>query len=602
VTAARGESGPVLAIDLGTSTTVAVLRHADGRTDPVLVDGLPLMPSAVYCDPQQGLLTGQDAVRSARRDPSRFEPNPKRRIDDGVALLGRDEVPVVDLLAALLNRVAGEARRTLGADTDQVVLTHPAGWGSVRRATLTAAAERAGLDRPALVAEPVSAAVHFTNVVAKAVPEGAALAVYDLGAGTFDVSVVVAERGGFRPVGDGGVPDCGGLDIDAALVEHVGAWARQGCPEAWERLVAPRTAEDRRARRLLWDDIRGAKEMLSRSAVAHIHVPLGRAGAGADEVHLTRQELEDLAEPLLARTVSATTAVLHEAGVGEPRRPLAGVFLVGGASRMPLVARLLHRRLGIAPTVVEQPELAVVTGAVGALAPPTPAGSSAAPPPPAEPLTELPPAAGRRRRWLPAAVIAGALAAVVGAAGAAFATGLVPGGDPPYETAPAYTKEELRAYIATRHEFFTDVSGDVTGGESSARTEVNAQLRSIKPERIDAAVDECVYLSQDAGGVSGSALEPYADAVSDGVTSEIGCTLSGADSGVVFLARHHTKPEARQTTVAYERAAGDTESLTADGEFHRVDVSVTEGRKQFGVSHYYSSDSAYTLDLVYANG
>src|SRR5437762_3849586 len=134
-------SGFALGVDFGTSNTVAVLRSSDGRARSLLVDGSPLLPSAVYADPGGSLLVGRDAIHSARLDPARFEPNPKRRIDDHSVLLGDRELPVVDLVAAVLVRIAEEARRTTGgAVPDPVTMTCPAGWGPTRRGLLCAAA------------------------------------------------------------------------------------------------------------------------------------------------------------------------------------------------------------------------------------------------------------------------------------------------------------------------------------------------------------------------------------------------------------------------------------------------------------------------------
>ncbi|OLE24172.1 MAG: hypothetical protein AUG44_19970 [Actinobacteria bacterium 13_1_20CM_3_71_11] len=86
-------TGVAVGIDLGTTNTVAVLRAADGRRRPVLFDGQSLMPSAVYLDPGGYLIAGRDAERLAVVDPSRFEPNPKRRIDEAAILLGDRERP-----------------------------------------------------------------------------------------------------------------------------------------------------------------------------------------------------------------------------------------------------------------------------------------------------------------------------------------------------------------------------------------------------------------------------------------------------------------------------------------------------------------------------
>lgn len=345
-----GPKRHALGVDFGTSNTVAVARWPDGRARPILVDGSPLLPSAVYAEPGGDLNVGRDAVHSARLDPARFEPNPKRRIDDGTVLLGDQELPVVDLIAAVLARVAEEWHRAVGPVRPETTLTCPATWGAARRTLLAEAAARAGLEGARLVAEPVAAATYFAEVLGRDVPIGSVVVVHDFGAGTFDASVVARTGSGFEVMAVDGRDDIGGLDIDAAIVEHLRT-------DEWQRLLEPSTVEERRARRQLWDDVRIAKERLSRAQSADFVVPLLDT-----EVHLTRDELEKLARPVLDQTVRITKNLLRWADLPEGR--LAGVFLVGGASRIPLVATLLHRELGEAPVVIEQPELVVAEGSI----------------------------------------------------------------------------------------------------------------------------------------------------------------------------------------------------------------------------------------------
>ena len=202
----------------------------DGRVRPLLFDGSPLLPSAVYAEPDGALVVGRDAVHSARLDPARFEPNPKRRIDDGSVLLGDREVPVADLVAAVLARVAEEWRRAYGDASPRLTLTCPAAWGATRRGLLADAADRAGLGAGRLVAEPVAAATYFAEVLGRDVPIGAAVVVYDFGAGTFDASVVVRRAAGFEVVAVDGRADIGGLDVDAALVAHLAQTVRAARP------------------------------------------------------------------------------------------------------------------------------------------------------------------------------------------------------------------------------------------------------------------------------------------------------------------------------------------------------------------------------------
>src|SRR5918911_629076 len=142
-----------LGVDFGTSNTVAVVRWPDGRSRALLFDGSPLLPSAVYAEPSGTIIVGRDAVHSARLEPARFEPNPKRRIDEGAVLLGDREVPVVQLIAAVPGRVRDEFHRTVGGSARDVTIPCPAAWGATRRLVLADAAAAAGLGRIRLVAE-----------------------------------------------------------------------------------------------------------------------------------------------------------------------------------------------------------------------------------------------------------------------------------------------------------------------------------------------------------------------------------------------------------------------------------------------------------------
>src|SRR6266545_3460722 len=305
-----------LAIDLGTSHTVAVVRRDDQPPRTLLFDGSPVLPSGVFAASDGALHTGRDAERLAQGEPERFEPHPKRRVDEAAVLLGGSEVPTPALLAVVLRRVAQEA------------------WQA---------------------------------------------------------------------------------DIDAALVGHLGQLVALRDPATWHRLTNPRDTVDIRERRAFWADVRAAKEMLSRTASAPVHLP-----RSPEAIHLTREELERVAGPLIDRAVDETRRLLQRSSIG--RAELAGVFLVGGSSRIPLVASRLHTRLGVAPTVPEQPELPVAHGALlttGRIAPVPPApdspreewgvahdGSPAWPPV----STPAPERATRGRRRLLAGVVAGLLA------------------------------------------------------------------------------------------------------------------------------------------------------------------------------------------------
>jgi actin-like ATPase involved in cell morphogenesis len=327
-----------------------MLRRPDGRVTPLLFDGTPVLPSAVFASTDGTLSVGGDAVHHGRHRPDGLEPNPKRRIDEGTVLLGSSAYPLADVVGAVLRRVGHEATRVAGQRPDVLVLSHPAGWGPVRRLTLSDAAAAGGLPAPAFVAEPVAAALYFTSVLGGAVPAGTALIVYDFGAGTFDVTVLGAGES-FEVLGSDGLDDVGGLDIDAALI----GWLRPRYDAAaWERLTRPATVEDRRLRHDLCREARVTKEMLSRSPAVLMRPPLLDG-----EIPLTLEEFEGIVQPLVDRTVRTTLGLARYCEVAAPR-----VLLVGGSSRIPLVATALHRAFGLPPTVTEQPETVVAEGCV----------------------------------------------------------------------------------------------------------------------------------------------------------------------------------------------------------------------------------------------
>ncbi|MEQ0562993.1 type VII secretion-associated protein [Amycolatopsis sp. NEAU-NG30] len=373
-----------VAVDFGTSSTCVVASVNGREPQVVVIDGQPLMSSAVYAAADGTLFVGQEAERQAAVDPSRYEPNPKRRIDEGELLLGENVLRVTDVVHAVLGRAVSEARRLAGdAEVDLLVLTHPADWGAIRTRLLRQAA--GGLAREvALVPEPVAAAVYHAATFAPQDVKndrtvefsgrpGDALAVLDLGGGTVDVSVVRRlppdaardragrpQRGGFQVLATRGDPGFGGADIDQALLEHVGSLVSAADPEAWRQLVEGRELVDRRRRRVLRQDVRGAKETLSRHAYTDVPMPPPFADA-----HVTREDLERLIANPLGRAVELTVAAIGDAGL-RPKQ-LTAIFLVGGSSRIPMISRLVHERTGVVPTSLDQPETVVARGALRAV-------------------------------------------------------------------------------------------------------------------------------------------------------------------------------------------------------------------------------------------
>ncbi len=350
-----------LGVDFGTSNTVAALTADDAPARALAINGHPWMPSAVCLDEDNRLTVGIEAERLGRHLPEKFEPNPKRRIDEGDLMLGLKLVRVVDALTAVLTQVAAEARRQLGGRLpDHVCLTHPAQWGPVRQQSLRVAAQQAGLAATALdirlIPEPVAAATHYLTRAGRRLAPGKVLAVYDLGGGTFDVALVGGGDDGLYVLASAGLPDLGGVDFDQSVLEHLGRYLEESDQQRWRSLIEAKTAGDRRALRALRADVRAAKELLSQTSQVDIPLP-----DPLPDALLTRREFEKIIRPSIDRTVDILTATLEQAGVAPSA--LAGVYLVGGSSRIPLIAKVISERLGIIPVAFDQPETVVALGA-----------------------------------------------------------------------------------------------------------------------------------------------------------------------------------------------------------------------------------------------
>lgn len=368
----------VLVIDFGTTNTVAVLgvdvaRGAEPR--PVTVDGAPWIPSAVYARTGgDELVVGQDAVLLGRSEQAaaRFERRPKARMSDGELLLGNTVVPVSGAVHAVLERVVHAARIQAGRPVDELVLTHPADWGQVRIGVLLSAAQ--GLaPRVSTVAEPVGAAA------GQDLSLGQTLLVVDFGGGTCDVAAVRREETGLAVLSCAGLPELGGDDLDQRIVDHL--LAASGQPPG-------RTA---RARLAMLEAARAGKELLSRHKQAEVALPDHSA------VGLTRTEFDAMIAEDVEQIVRLAGDVVRQAGGAVDR-----VLLVGGASRVPLLASRVAEAVGKAAQVDPEPETAVARGAMTLIATRPPVEESR---PAAVAPVAVPPAPRRRRAPAIAALV-----------------------------------------------------------------------------------------------------------------------------------------------------------------------------------------------------
>jgi actin-like ATPase involved in cell morphogenesis len=382
----------VLGIDLGTSrTAAAVCRDGHAETVP-LSDHAATMPSMVFVRDDQSLLVGEAARRRGPDDPTRLAREFKRRFGDTAPfVLGPTTMTAEQLTATLLRHVVAFVTTREGGPPHAVVVAHPANWGTYRRKLLRTEVSNAGLPTAQLISEPDAAAVHYASGQRMAV--GDVIAVYDLGGGTFDATVLRRTANGFQQVGEPkGIERLGGIDFDEAMFQHV--------LQAAEIDTSSLGDADLPALLRLRDDCRQAKETLSDDDRATVNVNVGGVNRS---VVVRRSEFEQMIRPSITDSVHCVRTAIVDSGV--PIEQVSAVLMVGGSSRIPLARHLLQTELGRPVVLISHPKESVALGAArigagvagtapaGATAPAVPAVPPVAPPVPPVAPPVAPPAA-----------------------------------------------------------------------------------------------------------------------------------------------------------------------------------------------------------------
>ena len=210
-----------LGVDLGTTYTAAAL-NLDGRVEMLsLGNRATQIASVLYVKVDGTMLIGEPAEHRGAADPTRLAREFKRRIGGVVPIIiGGSPYSPQALLAKVLGWVVEVATQQQGEPPEHVCVTYPANWGPFKHEILEQVLKLAGLRGASTCTEPEAAAIAYAS--RDRVPEGAKLAVYDLGGGTFDAAVLVRDGIGFRLIGNpDGVEHLGGIDFDAAVLQHV---------------------------------------------------------------------------------------------------------------------------------------------------------------------------------------------------------------------------------------------------------------------------------------------------------------------------------------------------------------------------------------------
>ena len=344
-----------LGVDLGTAYSSAAVGSQGKARMVALGNRSAVLPSVVFVREGGAVLVGEAADRRGMAEPARVAREFKRRFGDPVPFdLGGTELRAEQLMAIMFQAIFEATVAKEGERPDLIALTHPATWGQHKRTALRQAMADLDLDLPPvmLVTEPEAAAIYYAETEHLAV--GEVVAVYDLGGGTFDAALLRRTEAGFDLMGPPeGIDRLGGVDFDAAVYAHVNRFL----DGALDNLDLNNPTVTAGLSRLRADCVE-AKEALSADTDVTIAVLLPNLRT---ELRMTRGELESMIRPALGDTIGALRRAMRSAHV--VASDVRVVLLVGGSSRIPLVAQMVGAEVGRPVAVDVHPKHAVALGA-----------------------------------------------------------------------------------------------------------------------------------------------------------------------------------------------------------------------------------------------
>jgi molecular chaperone DnaK len=352
----------IAGIDLGTTNSLIGVYDSGFPTLLADPDGNRLTPSVIHYAADGSILVGRDALRMQGLHPTNTISSVKRLIgrrfgDEGTEGLsgakgtpvtlpinGRDMTPE-EVSSQILKRLKTIAEDRLGTEVIRAVITVPAYFNDAQRAATRKAGELAGFSVERILSEPTAAALAYGL---DKISDRSKVAVYDLGGGTFDLSILQLDNGVFEVLSTHGDTRLGGDDLDEAIA---GLLARKAgldtpSPEAASRLR---------------EAAREAKERLSSEESLTLRLPF-LTGEKSLEIPITRAEMERVCEPIIRCTRAHCLRALEDAGLNAT--DLDQIILVGGSTRIPLVRRLVQEIFGREPNLSQHPDEAVALGAI----------------------------------------------------------------------------------------------------------------------------------------------------------------------------------------------------------------------------------------------
>src|ERR671923_1918616 len=342
----------IIGIDLGT-TNSEVAALVNGQVQVLASDGEQIMPSVVGLSPEGRLLVGTPARNQYVLYPERTVRSIKRLMgSEQRVALGEQTYTPPEISAMILRALQTRAEAALGAPVTRAVITVPAYFSDAQRQATRDAGQIAGLEVVRILNEPTAAALAYGADR----QQDRTVLVYDLGGGTFDVSLVQVHNEITEVLASHGNTHLGGDDFDQLLLDFV--------HERFRAAGGPDLRADRRAISRLLHAVEEAKKRLSFEPYAQIREEhlAERAGVPVHlDLEVSRTEYEDLIRHLIEGTLDS----VHQALADADKRPdqVDDILLVGGATRTPLISRLLEEKTGLVPRQELHPDLCVALGA-----------------------------------------------------------------------------------------------------------------------------------------------------------------------------------------------------------------------------------------------
>jgi molecular chaperone DnaK len=346
-------SNKILGIDLGTTNSAFAVMEGGDPEIIVNSEGDRTTPSVVaFSDGEQ--LVGKPAKNQAVQNPDNTIESIKRHMGEEnytVELEGEEYTPE-QVSAMTLQKIKRDAEEYLGEEIERAVITVPAYFSDRQRQATKDAGEIAGFEVERIINEPTAAAMAYGLDD----ESDQTVLVYDLGGGTFDVSILELGGGVYEVVATNGDNDLGGDDWDQAIIDWLA--------DDFEDDHGIDLREDRQALQRLHEAAEEAKVELSNRKETTINLPFIAAdddGPKDLEASLTRAKFESLTADLVGRTVNPTEQALSDAGLSKD--DIDEVILVGGSTRMPMIQEKVHEMTGQEPKKNVNPDEAVALGA-----------------------------------------------------------------------------------------------------------------------------------------------------------------------------------------------------------------------------------------------